>query len=527
MKHLKIASVLSSFLILMAAVAFLATAQSSRAAESQSPVLSQLQPIRRENLPPAINSVAAITCTVATTTTDLLNGVNITFTTAAPLAGYNGLALAPANVPTSSVPMPVYDHYFILSNASPGVIYSVSAIPDGLGNYNLGMIIYNASFAPIYTDTNTLDNNNASLSVIFSATALTGPYYYRVFQLTPSCSGGTYHLTASGPTPTPTPSLTPTPSRTPSPTPTTTPTPSITPTPAPFACQAGADKFESNNSFDTATTIGLNVPYTGLNFAQCIPSDNQNDWDNDYFKVRVKAGMVVTCKTSSLSPGTDTNLILYTDSRNGIDGSDDVNRAAGDLSSSVTYYTTYEGWLYGLVGEGFHRPGAEAQNATYTYECDIVIQTTPTTAPTPTDAPGQPTRTPVPPTPTLTLIPSVTPTPTPPSIIVKSLPTPTQPGLPLIKIPISLQVYYDANQNNKPDPGEGITGVSARVYSLFDGQLLAQALTDETGRLSFTVNAPGAVNLVVPYLDFSRSILPSGATVVIRVSPSDLPQSIP
>jgi len=69
--------------------------------------------------------------------------------------------------------------------------------------------------------------------------------------------------------------------------------------------------------------------------------------------------------------------------------------------------------------------------------------------------------------------------------------------------------------------------VSARVYNLFDGQMLAQALTDETGRLSFTVNAPGAVNLVVPYLDFSRSILPSGGAVVIRISPSDLPQSIP
>ena len=506
MKYVKLAGVLSGFLILMAVAAFLATAPDARATDSQSSVRPQLQLLSRENVPLALSSLAQITCTLSTTTTDSLNGGNTSFATAAILSNYNGLALATGN-PGDQVQ--AYDQYFVLSNASATVNYTVQAIPDGFGNYNLGMIVYDVSSRPVYTDINALDNT-ASLSIIFSSASTTGPWYYRVFQMTPSCSGGNYHLTASGIAPTPSPTTTPTP------TPTTTPTPSITPTPAPFACQAGADKFEPNNSFDTATTIGLNVVYAGLNFAQCIPSNSANDWDNDYFKVRVKAGMLVTCKTSSLSPGTDTNLILYDGSQNGIGGSDDVNRAAGDLSSSVAYYTTYEGWLYGLVGEGFHRPGAEAQNATYTYECDIVVQTTPTTAPTPTDLPNMPTRTPVPPTLTITPIPSVTPTP-----------TPTPPGLPLIKIPISLQVYYDANQNNKPDPGEGVIEVSARVFNLFDGQLLAQALTDETGRLSFTVNAPGAVNLVVPYLDFSRSILPSGGAVVIRISPSDLPQSIP
>jgi len=38
-----------------------------------------------------------------------------------------------------------------------------------------------------------------------------------------------------------------------------------------------------------------------------------------------------------LTPGTDTNLILYDNDRNGINGNDDVNRAGGDLSSSVSY----------------------------------------------------------------------------------------------------------------------------------------------------------------------------------------------
>ena len=59
--------------------------------------------------------------------------------------------------------------------------------------------------------------------------------------------------------------------------------------------------------------------------------------------------MLVTCRTLDLTPGTDTNLILYDNDRNGINGNDDVNRAAGDLSSSVSYYVTYRGlvvWLW-------------------------------------------------------------------------------------------------------------------------------------------------------------------------------------
>jgi hypothetical protein len=224
-------------------------------------------------------------------------------------------------------------------------------------------------------------------------------------------------------------------------------------------------------------------------------------------------------------------LILYDVNQNGITGQDDFNRAAGDLSSSVTYYVTYEGWLYGLVGEGFHRPLSEQAKASYSYECTIVSQFTPTPAPTATDVPGQPTRTPVP-TLTPTVPPSLTPSPTlsptPPFIKIVPLPTVTPAGLPARAIPVSLEVYYDADGNNKPDPGEGVVGVSARVFDLINGNLLAQGLTNETGRVNFTVTAAGAVQLVVPYFNFSRIILPeSGGAVTIRISPHELPRSIP
>lgn len=128
-----------------------------------------------------------------------------------------------------------------------------------------------------------------------------------------------------------------------------------------------SDRFEPNNDFDQATPIGLNTKYDRLNFAMLPP--NTTGQDSDYFKVSVKAGVLITCRTFELSAGTDTNLILYDINRNGIAGQDDVDRAAGDLSSSVTYATTYEGWLYVLVGEGFSRSPEEAQQATYSLEC--------------------------------------------------------------------------------------------------------------------------------------------------------------
>lgn len=160
------------------------------------------------------------------------------------------------------------------------------------------------------------------------------------------------------------------PSLTPTLLPTSTPLPSPLATVDPFQSPllpSGVDRFEPNNNFDQATTIGLSVKYDNLNFVQ--RDINSAEWDNDFFKVRVKPGMIVTCRTLDLSPGTDTNLILYDQSLNGINGNDDVNRAAGDLSSSVTYTVTYEGWLYVLVGEGFSRSPAEAQQTTYSLEC--------------------------------------------------------------------------------------------------------------------------------------------------------------
>ena len=174
----------------------------------------------------------------------------------------------------------------------------------------------------------------------------------------------------------------------PSAVPSPTPTPTATPLPSPLMLP-GADRFEPNDDFEQATPIDVNVKYDQLNFAMLTPSTNS--WNSDYFKVRVKPGMVITCRTSDLSAGTDTNLILYDESRNGLEGNDNANPATGDKSSSVTYKVTYEGWLYVLIGEGVSRPPAEAQRATYSFECATPVAATavPSTA-------GSSTTTPVP-----------------------------------------------------------------------------------------------------------------------------------
>lgn len=490
-------------LVLLAAI-FAPGAQAQSVSGAGMPSAGLAMPPRN-----VLNQTPTVSCTVNITQTVGKLG-NQSFSTAFLLSNVGGLSLIPAvSVPPgTSVQVPtIPDYYYI--NVFAGNLVNVTMSPSSAGgNYNLGLNVYDNNLNLIDEDSDP-STFSASVSLVSS---FTGKMYFEVYQLNTAgtCSGGTYSIAFTNSAPTLT--FTPTPK----------PTATTGPSPTPYSGAPSSDRFEPNNNFDQATTIGLNVVYDNLNFVQW--DVNSSDWDNDFFRVRVKPGMLVTCRTLNLKPGTDTNLILYDQSLNGINGSDDVNRAAGDLSSSVTYFVTYEGWLYALVGEGFSRPISEQAGTGYAFECTIASQTTPTLGPTPTFPPNVPTNTRIP---TETPIPSPTLTPTPPFISVNPLPTATPPGLPLQQVPVSLLTYYDVNGNNKYDPGEGIVGISARVIDLTTGKLLAQGLTDTTGRVSFTVSAPGAVQLVVPFLNRSEIILPSGKAVTIRVSPSELPSAIP
>jgi len=542
-----------------------------------------------------------ITCNIGITTTDALPGIN-SFETAANLANYSGLALA------SGPPGPrvAEEDYFVLGSATPGFSYQVEATPDGAGNYNLGIVVYNAGRTAIITDANTLDGNSAKVTLNASDS---GPYYFKVIQISNYCTGGTYHLTVStssapgadayepnnawnaaykfpvstsasatnanfypvpdtdcygfyvrsgqrygaythdlsgvdtfmrlydkngteiasddnggggfasriewtaaygsdyyyvcitnlysGSTSAHTYDLT------------IAETTAATATPAPTATPVtGLDACENNFDFDHACVI---PPNQSLNFNFVSAGGGP---DNDFFKIWVKPGLRFDCKTSDLSPGVDPNMIIYDQNRNGIAGNDDAS--PGDYNSALSYFATYEGWLYILVGTGNRLP-TNLNASNYTLRCDVVAPGTPTPVPTntprPTVEPGAATATPLPPTPTQPsgLTWRLLTTPPPPAAAA----TPSAPRF----IPINLLVYYDANNDGQPGAGEGIAGVSAEAYDTSTGQMLAQGFTGEQGNLTFTVASAGPVRVSVPFFGFNQLVAGEGASVYLRIAP--------
>jgi len=383
-----------------------------------------------------------------------------------------------------------------------GYQYSVIAAPD------TGFINPYLFIEVIAPDTVTIIGQRSDNAALAWTASSTGSYFIHIARATGSPTNGTYHVTWTTNAPTVTPSPTP-----------GTGTPTDTPVP-------GLDAFEPNWDFDHAAGIGLNVKYTSINFVP-LPGQSVN---NDFFKVRVKTGMLVTCETLDLTAGTDTNMILYDNNRQGLAGNDDVDKTRGELRSRVTVSINYDGFLYILVGQGYAVPNSQAAQYTYSLQCTVgagQVTATPTPPSGATTAPPAPVSTPIPPVPTEPP-PSATSPATPmPPISVRALPTPTPTGPVQQMVTADLQVYYDANDNGVADPGEGVVGLPARVYDATTGALLAQGFTDVTGHAVFSVPAAGSVRVVVPYLGFEAMVPPSGATIPVLISPRELPEQIP
>lgn len=581
-----------------------------------------------------------IMCTVTTTTTDsLADSNNYTYTNAATLSPYTGLALATSPDAQERQVEPE-DDWFRLDNAEIGATYEVKAVPDKTNNYNLGIIVYDANLTPIITDTNTTDY---SAEVALTADSY-GPYFFKVFQVSQQCTGETYHLDFSSTTPTATSTSTP-----------STPTeadnyeqndsfdeayelpvvtsvtledldglanfyPSgdedwfkfwtkdgfwyrattselngvdtyveirnrnnnvvesdddggggyasqaeweaqydgfyyirvtnqvgttgeydltVAETSAPATATPGtspgrdsqADSCEDNLDFDNACVIPVNQ---SLNF-NFVPPYDYGGTDNDFYKIWVKPGLHFECATSNLDAGIDPNMIVFNGPSwdNAIGGNDDAK--PGDYNSAFNYYSTYEGWLYVLVGTGDRTP-SDVHNSKYTLRCDMRAPGQPTATPTPEGA--EPTRTPQPTPTTGPGTPTATPTPpgtlgaTPTSegLTVRALTTPTPAPVttPAPRfIPISLLVYYDGNDDHQPGAGEGIAGVSAQAYEVAANQLLAQGFTDEQGNLAFTVQAQGIVRVSVPFLGFNQLVTGEGASIYLRVPPQSATRGVP
>ena len=290
------------------------------------------------------------------------------------------------------------------------------------------------------------------------------------------------------------------------------PQPTHTPGPRP---DADADACEENADFSTACVIAANDPQT-FNFVPPF-----GGVDNDFFKLWVKRGYLYECATSYLDAGVDPNMIVYTGPSQdaAIGGNDDVE--VGDLNSYFSYYATYDGWLYLLLGYGDRTP-SDIYNSNYTLECTMT-------------APGDPTATPRPTGPAVTNTPRPTtaaqPTATEPAgLTVRPLTTPTpapETGPEATSEPqftrIRLLIYYGANGDSQPGAGEGISAISVKAYESVTNEQLAQQFTDEQGSLEFTVSAQGPVRVSVPFFGFSQIVSGAEANVRLRVPFQSLP----
>jgi hypothetical protein len=315
--------------------------------------------------------------------------------------------------------------------------------------------------------------------------------------------------------------------------------PPLTPSPTSTLATPAGDACEYNSTFDTACLIGPGQTLS-LDF---VPSFGSQQ-DTDIFKLWMKPGIFYTCETLNLSSVNDTNIILADGNGNYFDppiGNDD--RAQGDLSSQVSYLSTYTGWLYILVGPVNPPPPADAALYTYDLTCQAIAAT-----PTPTPRPTFP---PAPPgtgsgaatvTPTPIVFPTFPPSPTPidfsqfstpvpeapPQVSFQPLPTTTPVSQGREATSVSLTLYYDANDNFEAELTEGIADVAVALYDNATGQLIQFGHTNEAGLLNFgSITASGAVRVEVPFLSYSQIVVGTSSNILLRIAPQPLPAGIP
>lgn len=163
-----------------------------------------------------------------------------------------------------------------------------------------------------------------------------------------------------------------------------TATPLPFPTMTPYDLPGQPDRFEPNDDFDSAAPIELNVKHPNLNFMPANVSGAATG-DKDFFSVQVEPDMQITCQTLDLSRGTDTNIILFDQDQNGVEGNDDVHAPSGHFESRLTYEATYSGPLYIQVSQVFTVAREEGDKYTYSLEC--FTDPRPIATPVPTQTP--------------------------------------------------------------------------------------------------------------------------------------------
>jgi hypothetical protein len=284
-----------------------------------------------------------------------------------------------------------------------------------------------------------------------------------------------------------------------------------TPTPAPTEAEPSPtsettlppDRFEPNDEMGTATVIGLQTE------SELTLTGN----DLDYFTLYLKQGQLLRADTG-VSGGLDSRLKLYFGGQWLAENDD---RGPADVGSRLTWAAAADGWYVILVEK------ATIYDGVYSLALQL-IEPTPTATSSPT------------PTPTPTSTPSTTPTstslPTPTAPVQPGLPTPAMPGRPSATpvapvatpvatgVPITLSVtyvgraeapaattitairllvYYDANNDRSPGPGEGIANVSVLAVDA-QGQRIARVFTNAQGEAIFNLVSETVARVIVPFV---------------------------
>ncbi|GAA5531192.1 pre-peptidase C-terminal domain-containing protein [Herpetosiphon gulosus] len=305
--------------------------------------------------------------------------------------------------------------------------------------------------------------------------------------------------------------------------------PTAAPIPTTEAAPAAApwDSYHGNYGWETAALIPIGDTVEGLTFG--CPDYAYLDLASctvpDFFTISVKGGLCYSASTT-VAAGVDTNLIVYGPERDMAApwaGNDD---AAPDEAGSTVLFCVPEsaGVLdaYLLIGQ-VGRLAPPLHERTYTLRVDRWLPTTAT--PTATTIPmgtggtaggiaptnggdgmggSNPQPQPAAPQPTL----SERDTPLA-GIQIEEIPIAqaAQPtAQPTILVPLSVVVCYDGVHANKScDIDEGVAGVTVYVTDEQSGTILAQAVTDPSGRAAMSVRVRDTAMLIVSMPSFDAT----------------------
>ncbi|MGH2537101.1 MAG: hypothetical protein ACRDHL_06885 [Candidatus Promineifilaceae bacterium] len=251
------------------------------------------------------------------------------------------------------------------------------------------------------------------------------------------------------------------PAATPTSPPPLTPAPTLTPAPSPTP-QALPDLAEPNNTPDTAWPLipGMRATYT------------LGAGDVDHFSFLAQAGNTYSCETVA---GQVDTLLTVSSGATVIGVNDD--RGVRRLDSYLTWMAPEEQAILVKVearGGGFGP-----------YE--LVCQTASISGPVAAPAPGTPLAT----TASMTATHLI-------SLTVRHIGrVPPQPEAAATYV--RLLVYYDANNDRSPGPGEGVANVSVLAVDA-QGQRIARAFTNAQGEALFNLSSDTLSRVIVPFV---------------------------